>query len=99
MMIEMAGDERNVDVARLADRLAVVDRLQDREEALALLDVARKRIEMLRPLEAGERRPFGLRLPRRRDRSVDIRRRALGRARDQFAGGRIENVEQAAGPW
>ena len=51
MMVEMAGDQRNVDVARFADRLAVVDRFQDRKEALPLLHVARKRVEMLRPLE------------------------------------------------
>ena len=85
MMIEMAGDERNVDVAQLADRLAVVDRFQDREKALPLLHVARERIEMLRPLEAGERRPFGLRLARRGDRGVDVARRALGRARDPLS--------------
>ena len=33
VMVEMAGDQRNVDVARLADRLAVVDRLQHRQES------------------------------------------------------------------
>ena len=38
VMVEMARDERNVDVARLADRLAVVEALQHGEEALALLE-------------------------------------------------------------
>ena len=37
VVVEVAGDERHVDVARLADRLAVVDRLQHGEEPLALL--------------------------------------------------------------
>ena len=97
VMIEMAGDQRNVDVARLADRLAVVDRFQNREKALPLLHMARERIEMLRPLEAGKRRPFGLRLPRRGDGGVDVRRRALGNARDPLAGRGIEDVEQVAG--
>ena len=97
VMIEVAGDERNVDVARFADRLAVVDRFQDREKALALLHMPRERIEMLRPLVAGERRPFGLRLARRGDRGIDVRRRALGRAGDPLAGRRIEDVEQVAG--
>ena len=32
MMVEVAGNERNVDVASLADRLAVIDRLQDRRK-------------------------------------------------------------------
>ena len=37
MMVKMPGDEGNVDVAGLADRLAVVERFEHREEALALL--------------------------------------------------------------
>ena len=97
MMIEMAGDQRNVDIARLADRLAIVDRFQNRQETLALLHMARERIKMLRPLEAGERRPFGLSLPRRGDRCVDVGRRALRRAGDAFAGRGIEDLEQVAG--
>ena len=97
MMIEMAGDQRNVDIARLADRLAIVDRFQNRQETLALLHVARERIKMLRPLEAGERRPFGLSLPRRGDRCVDVGRRALRGAGDPFAGRGIEDIEQVAG--
>ncbi len=73
-MIEMAGDQRNVDVAQLADRLAVVDRFQNRQKALTLLHMARERIDMLRPLEPGERRPFRLSLPRRGDGGVDVLR-------------------------
>ena len=96
-MVEMAGDQRNVDVAQLADRLAVVDRLQDGEKALPLLHMARQRINMLRPLEARKRRPFRLGLPRRRDRGVDVFRRALRDARDAFAARRIEDIEQGAG--
>ena len=98
MMVEVAGDEGNVDVARLADRLAVVDRLQHREEALALLHVARQRVEMARPLVARERRPFRLRLARRSDRRVDVGGRALRRAGDPLAGRGIEHVEERAGP-
>ena len=33
VVIEVAGDQRHVDVARLADRLAVVERLDHGEEA------------------------------------------------------------------
>ena len=97
VMVEMAGDQGNIDVARLANRLAVVDRLQDGKKALPLLHVTRQRIDMLRPLEAGKRRPFGLGLPRRRDGVVDVLRRALGDARDALAGRGIEDVEQFAG--
>ena len=97
VMVEMAGDERNVDVARLADRLAVVDRLEHGEEALALLHVAGERIEMLRALVARERRPVRQRLARRGDRRVDVGVRALRRAGDPLAGRGIEDVEQRAG--
>ena len=38
MVVEVPGDQRDVDVARLADRLAVVHRFEHGEEALALLD-------------------------------------------------------------
>ncbi len=38
VMIEMPRDQGHVDVARLADRLAVVHRLQHRQEPFALLD-------------------------------------------------------------
>ena len=49
VVVEMARHQRHVDVARLADRLAVVERLQHGKEPLALLDVARERVEMARP--------------------------------------------------
>src|SRR5277367_3827230 len=56
--------------------------------------MARERVNVLRALEAGERRPFALRLPRRRDRGVDVRGRTLRHARDAFAGRWIEDIEQ-----
>ena len=46
VVVEVAGDQRHVDVAGLADRLAVVQRLQHREEALMLLDEAGDGVEM-----------------------------------------------------
>ena len=97
VMVEVAGDQGNVDVARFADRLAVVDRLEHGKEALALLHVAGERVEMTRTLVAGERRPFRQRLARRRDRRVDVGVRALRRAGDPLAGRRVEHVEQRAG--
>ena len=97
VMVEMAGDQRNVDVARLTDRLAVVDRFQNGQKALPLLHMARERINMLRPLEAGKRRPFRLGLSRRGDGGVDVLRRALRNARDALAARGIEDIEQVAG--
>ena len=80
VMVEVAGDERHVDVAGLADRLAVVERLDHREEAAVLLDHAGDGVEVLGPLMAGQRRPFRLRLPGRGDRIVDIVGAGLGDA-------------------
>ena len=48
VVVEVARDQRDVDVARLADRLAVVDRLQHGEQARVLLDLARQRVEIAR---------------------------------------------------
>ena len=47
---EVRRGERDVDVARLLDRLAAVQRLRDRELARALLDQARDPEQVLRPL-------------------------------------------------
>ena len=59
VVIEMADDQRNVDVAAFADRLAVIQRLQHRQQAGVLLDMAGQRVKMPRPVMARQRRPFG----------------------------------------
>ena len=72
---EPGGGQRDVDVARLADRLAVVERLQHRELAAALLDLAGDAVEVLRALAAGHRAPdLGLGAARGGDGTVDVRR-------------------------
>ena len=58
-MIEVARDQRNVDVAALADGLAVVDGLQHGETARVLLHLARERIEITGALMSAERLPAG----------------------------------------
>src|SRR6516164_723088 len=95
-MIEMAGDQGNVDVARFADRLAVVDRLQDREKSRVFLDVTSERVKMAGASVAGEARPAWERLPRRGDRGVHVGRRALGHARDALPRRWVEHVEEIA---
>ena len=70
---EVRGREREVDVARLLDRLAAVERLRDRELARALLDQARDPEQVLRPLGRAQRRPAVLeRAARRLHREVDV---------------------------
>ena len=54
---EVRGRERDVDVAGLPERLAPVDRLDDRELAGALLDQAGDPEQVLRRARAGAGRP------------------------------------------
>ena len=59
VMVEVAGDERDVDVARLADRLAVVHRLEDGEQARVLLNLPRQRVEVAGADVSRRRAPGG----------------------------------------
>ena len=61
---EMRGGERQVDVARLLDRLAAVERLQHRELARALLQQPRDPEQVLGALRGPQRRPARPRTPR-----------------------------------
>ena len=54
---EVRRGERQVDVARLLDRLAAVERLQHRELARALCEQPRDAEQVLRPLGGPQRRP------------------------------------------
>jgi hypothetical protein len=60
VVVEMPRHKRHVDVAALADRLAVVERLQHGKQAGALLHMAGQRIEVARALVARQRSPGGL---------------------------------------
>ena len=79
---EVRGGERQVDVARLLDRLAAVQRLEHGELARALLEDARDAEEVLRALGAGQRRPaVRERVARGADRQVDLLRASPARPR------------------
>ena len=90
---EVRGGEREVDVARLLDRLAAVQRLEHRELARALLEDARDPEQVLRALGRRERRTSRSRTRSRAasTASVDVLRpglrdlgeRLLGRGRDR----------------
>ena len=76
---EVRRGERDVDVARLADRLAVVERLHDREFARTLLDQSGDAKEILRALGAGRLRPhLVVGAARGGDRPVDVGAARLG---------------------
>ena len=89
---EVRRREREVDVARLLDRLAAVERLRDGELARALLDQARDPEEVLGALGRTQRRPAVLEgAARSLDGEVDVARAGegdlgevlLGRRRDR----------------
>ena len=92
---EVRGDGRDVDVARLPDRLAVVDRLQDGELAAALLDDPGDPVEVLRALAARHRAPdpvVGLAGGLHRAVHVGVvRLRDLG---EDLLGGRVDRLER-----
>jgi hypothetical protein len=69
---EVCRRERQVDVARLLDRLAAVQRLEHRELARAFGEDARDPEHVLRTLGAGQLRPALERLAGRADRGLDI---------------------------
>ena len=52
MVVEVAGDERDIEVAGFADRFTIVHRLQDRQKSGMFLDEAGNRIKV-----AGALRP------------------------------------------
>ena len=59
VMIEVTGDQWNVDVARFTNRFSVVQALQDGKQSGMLLDLSRDRIKIPGALVAGECRPGG----------------------------------------
>ena len=94
---EVRGRERHVDVARLADRLAVVERLQHRELAGSLLDRARDAEEVLRALAPGQVAPDRLvGGPRRRDRGVDVAGPGLGHVGQRLGRGGVDRGHRLA---
>ena len=94
---EVGGDLRDVDVARLLDRLAVVDRLQDGQLAAALLDDPGDPVEVLGALAARHPAPGprvgaagGL------DRGVDVGLVGLGDLGEHLLGGGADGLEARA---
>ena len=92
---EVRGDDGHVDVARLLDRLAVVDRLQHRELAAALLDDPGDPEEVLGALAAGHPRPdAGVGAPGGLDGGVDVGLAGLGDLGQHLLGGGADRLER-----
>ena len=93
VVVEVAGDERDVDVAGLADGLAVVECFEDGELAGVLLHLAGERVEIAGALVAGERLPAREGLARGLHGCIHIGFRAGGDVGDLFAVGGIGGGE------
>ena len=90
MVQEMADRQRHVDVAALADRLAVVDRFQHREQALMPLHGAADGVEHLGALVAGRARSTRARpCAAAADRRIDVGIAGLRDAWPALAGRRV----------
>ena len=93
---EVRGDQRDVDVARLADRLAVVERLEHRELARPLLDDPGDAEQVLAALARRHRRPHLLVRPAGGgDGAVDVGRAGLGDLGQHLLGGGVDRLEGA----
>jgi len=90
------GDQGEVGVAGLLDRLAVVQGLQDGEFAAALLDDPRDTEQVLGALGAGQRRPLLEGLAGGRDGTVDVRLARPGDLGQDLLGGRGDRLEDLA---
>jgi hypothetical protein len=95
MVIEVPHRERDVDVARLADGLAVVQGLQHREQACMLLQAARQRVQHARAPMAAQRLPGGQRRGGGLHRLVDLRGAGLRHLRQFAAARRVQGGEVA----
>src|SRR5439155_6014880 len=85
------------DVARLLDRLAVVERFEDGEFATALLDGARDAEQVLAAFGAGHRRPRPVERPACSTyRIVDVGRAGLGDLGERLLVRRVDRLDGLA---
>src|ERR1019366_4519069 len=93
MVIEMPRHQRNINVATLADGLAVVHRLKNRHQPGMPLHQPRDGIQVARAGMRSERAPSGRRSSRGLDRHVNVRDRGLRNRRELLPVRRIDSVE------
>src|SRR5690606_19996685 len=89
VMVEMPDDQRDIDITALADRLAVIEGLEDGKEPRVLLDQAGDGIEIFAALVARKRGPGLLRGAGGLYGFVDIGRSPVGNLRQRLVGGGI----------
>ena len=94
---EMVDGERDVGSHRLADRLAVVPRLGERNLLQIRFDAVGDLVEHLRPFGYGGAPPGVFRSVRGVESGLDVRRVGAGDLADRLAGDRRDVVEIFAG--
>ena len=89
----MPHRQRHIKIARLADRLAIVEAFQNRKEPGMALQHAGQRIEMARPSMAAKLLPRPLRLARRGNGGINIFLGTIGDPGQKLARGRFVRVD------
>src|SRR6266567_7105115 len=92
-MGQVTSHERDVEIARLANRFAVVEALEHRQQPGMLLHRTRERVEVTRTSVARQGGPGGKRLARRGDRGIHILLARLRDARQSRSRGGVDDVE------
>jgi hypothetical protein len=93
VMIEMPGNERDVDVAGLPDRLSVVESLQYCKQSAVLLNLAGKSVEIACAPVAAQCPPVRLCLSGGFHGTVDLGWTRLSQRRERLGGGGVESFE------
>ncbi len=93
VIVEMPRHERDIDIPALADGLAVVHRLEDRQQTGVFLHKARQSVEVTSASVRSQGAPFSRCGSRCAHCGIDIGRTALANAGQLFAVRRVDRVE------
>ena len=97
MMIEVAYQQRHINVACLANGLAVVQRLQHAKEAAVALNAAGDGVQVTRAGVPAELRPWAEGTPRGSHGGIHIRAAGLRDVCDGRTGGRVHTFKRGSG--
>ena len=97
VMIEMPRDQRNIEVAALANRFSVVHGFEHGQAARVLLHLSGDSVQITSPNVRSESLPLGKCRTPGFDGSVDVGGRSLRHAGELLAGGRVCGVEVFSG--
>ena len=93
VVIEVPGDQRDVEIARLTNRFAVVETLEHGEQPGVALHLARERVQIAGACVRRQRRPAWGRGSRPRDGGVDVSLAPLRDAGENRCGRGVDRLE------